>query len=218
MRARRAVEAEGALVDAEPAHRLQPEQAAAAAAIREALEARKFAAFLLHGVTGSGKTEVYFEAAERVVQSGGGVLFLVPEIALGTQILARVRRRFPDRAGLYHSQTGEAERRRIWQKARDGDLPVIVGTRSAVFVPMPRLRLVIIDEEQESAYKQEETPRYHGRDVAVMRARLAKAVAVLGSATPSLESFANVERGKFAASSCPSASTVARCRSSRSST
>jgi primosomal protein N' (replication factor Y) (superfamily II helicase) len=125
------------------------------------------------------------------------VLFLVPEIAMGTQILSRVLRRFGGKAGLYHSQTGDAERRRVWNEARLGCLPVVVGTRSAVFVPMPNLRLVVVDEEHEPAYKQDDTPRYHGRDTAVMRARLEDAVIVLGSATPSLESLHNAEAGKY---------------------
>jgi primosomal protein N' (replication factor Y) (superfamily II helicase) len=176
---------------------LYPEQAAAAAALLSSLDRARYEAFLLHGVTGSGKTEVYLEAAEHVVQAGGSVLFLVPEIALGTQILTRVRRRFRDKVGLYHSQAGEGRRRQVWNQAREGRLQVVLGTRSAVFVPMPDLRLVVIDEEQEGAYKQVETPRYHGRDLAVVRARHAGAVVVLGSATPSLESLHNLERGKY---------------------
>ncbi len=179
------------------AFRLQAGQRAAAAAVHEGLDTGRYAAFLLHGVTGSGKTEVYLDAAARVVDEGGGVLFLVPEIAMGTQILGRVLARFAGRAGLYHSQTGDAERRRVWDAARRGDLPVVVGTRSAVFVPIPRLRLVVIDEEHEPAYKQEEVPRYHGRDAAVMRARQADATVILGSATPSLESVLNVTREKY---------------------
>ncbi len=176
---------------------LEPEQTEAANAILAAIAAEQYAAFLLLGVTGSGKTEVYLEAAERVVQAGGGVLFLVPEIAMGTQILSRVRDRFGPSVGLFHSQMSEGYRRNVWRQAREGRLPVIVGARSAVFVPMPRLRLVVVDEEHESAYKQEETPRYHGRDTAVYRAGRAGAVVVLGSATPSLESLYNVEKGKY---------------------
>lgn len=182
---------------AERPHVLQAEQVVAAQAVAEALATRRFASLLLLGVTGSGKTEVYLDAAERVVAEGGGVLFLVPEIAMGTQILSRVLRRFGGKAGLYHSQTGDAERRRVWNEARTGRLPVVVGTRSAVFVPIPNLRLVVVDEEHESAYKQDDTPRYHGRDTAVMRARLENAVIVLGSATPSLESLHNAESGKY---------------------
>ncbi len=176
---------------------LLPEQKEAVSRITEALSQDAYTGFLLLGVTDSGKTEVYLEAAEAAVQSGGQVLFLEPEIALGTQILKRIEERFAGQVGLYHSMAGEAVRRRIWHEARDGRLPVVVGTRSAVFVPMKRLRLVIVDEEHEWAYKQDEAPRYHGRDVAVMRARLCGATAVLGSATPSLESFRNSSTGKY---------------------
>ncbi len=176
---------------------LLPEQGEAVTLITGALSQDAYTGFLLLGVTDSGKTEVYLEAAEAAVQSGGQVLFLVPEIALGTQILKRIEERFAGQVGLYHSMAGEPARRRIWREARDGRLPVVVGTRSAVFVPMKRLRLVIVDEEHEWAYKQDEAPRYHGRDVAVMRARLCGATAVLGSATPSLESFRNGMTGKY---------------------
>lgn len=180
--------------EAEP--ELFPAQKAALEAISTHLARERFVSFLLHGVTGSGKTEVYLRLAREVIGAGGQVLFLVPEIAMGTQILARVRRRFGEAVGLFHSQAGDAQRRNVWRWAREGAMPLVVGARSAVFVPMPNLRLIIVDEEHESAYKQEETPRYHGRDVALMRAREAKAVVVLGSATPSLESLHNVQTGK----------------------
>jgi len=176
---------------------LSPDQAAVTGEVLAALDDGKYQTFLLHGVTASGKTEIYLAAVQQVVQRGGQVLFLVPEIAMGTQILARVRARFGDAVGLYHSRTGDASRREVWRRASDGSLRVVVGARSAVFVPMPNLRLIVIDEEHESAYKQDETPRYHGRDTALMRARAAGAVVVLGSATPSLESIHNVELGKY---------------------
>jgi primosomal protein N' (replication factor Y) len=156
-----------------------------------------FAVHLLQGVPGSGKTEIYLALATEALEQGGSVLLLEPEIGLATQILDRVRRRFGDRAGLYHSMTGAAQRRRTWERARNGEIRVVVGARSAVFVPLRNLRLVIVDEEQEPAYKQEESPRYHGRDVAIVRARLERALVVLGSATPSLEAWQNVQRGKF---------------------
>lgn len=180
-----------------PVLALTEDQAAAVGALGAALATERYAGFLLQGVTGSGKTEVYLRAAAQVVAAGGQVLLLVPEIAMGAQVLARVRQRFPGQVGLYHSQAGDGERRRVWAGARGGDLPVVVGTRSAVFVPLPRLRLVIVDEEHESAYKQEEAPRYHGRDVAIYRARQAGALAVLGSATPSLETWTNARDGKY---------------------
>lgn len=174
-----------------------PAQTAAVERARGALRSKEFAAFLLQGVTGSGKTEVYLRLAEEAMRDGGQVLFLVPEIGLSTQILARVESRFPNQVGLYHSQSAEGTRRQVWAEAGSGRLPLVVGARSAVFVPMPRLRLVIVDEEHEAAYKQDETPRYHGRDVAVYRAQRSNATVVLGSATPSLESRANVETDKY---------------------
>ena len=176
---------------------LFPEQASACSEVVAALEQEQSETFLLHGVTGSGKTEVYLRLAEHVVRAGGQVLFLVPEIAMGAQIVARVRARFGKAVGLYHSQAGAKQRREVWNGGRLGTLPIVVGARSAVFIPMPRLRLVVVDEEHESAYKQEETPRYHGRDVAVYRGHRARAVVVLGSATPSLESHQNAESGKY---------------------
>jgi primosomal protein N' (replication factor Y) len=182
---------------------ITPAQSNAIEKAREAIRSKQFAAFLLQGVTGSGKTEVYLRLAEEVVRGGGQVLFLVPEIGLSTQILSRVQARFPEGAALYHSESGEGARRDVWREAGAGRLPIVVGARSAVFIPMPRLRLVVIDEEHEAAYKQDETPRYHGRDVAVYRAQRAGATVVLGSATPSLESRANVESGKYTLLSLP---------------
>lgn len=178
-------------------------QTAAVERATEALRSHRFHAFLLQGVTGSGKTEVYLRLAETAMQDGGQVLILVPEIGLSAQMLARVGSRFPGRVGLYHSQSGEGARRDVWMEASSGRLPLVVGARSAVFVPMPRLRLIVIDEEHEAAYKQEETPRYHGRDVAVYRAQRASATVLLGSATPSLESRANVESGKYSLLTLP---------------
>jgi primosomal protein N' (replication factor Y) len=172
-------------------------QAAALAAIQESLTRRAGTTFLLQGVTGSGKTEVYLQAAEFALGLGRGVLVLVPEIALGTQLVARVRQRFGSQVGEYHSQLPAGERRRTWWRARRGEARVVVGARSAVFVPVASLGLVIVDEEHEPAYKQSETPRYHGRDTALMRARREGAVTVLGSATPSLESRTHAAGGKY---------------------
>ena len=185
-------------VEAIAAHPLFPQQIRAVESILDALRRSSFTAFLLHGVTGSGKTEVYLEAAAQVMSEGGSVLFLVPEIALGTQILKRIEARFPGKVGLYHSQAGEGNRRRVWREAREGKLRFVLGARSAVFVPLENLRLIIVDEEHEPAYKQDETPRYHGRDTAVVRAQRAGAVIVLGSATPSLESLRNAQLEKYA--------------------
>jgi primosomal protein N' (replication factor Y) len=181
----------------EPAPSLGDEQQAVFLALREALGRHRFEVHLLQGVPGSGKTEIYLALAEEAIRRGGSVLLLEPEIGLATQILARVRRRFGDLVGLYHSMTGDSLRRQTWERARAGELRIVVGARSAVFVPLPDLRLVIVDEEQEPSYKQEESPRYHGRDTAIMRARGAGALVVLGSATPSLEAIQNVRTGKF---------------------
>lgn len=176
---------------------LNPDQSAAVDRITVALAARASTTFLLQGVTGSGKTEVYLRAAQAALAAGHGVLILVPEIALGTQIVRWVRERFGDLVAEYHSQLKPAARRRAWWEARTGRARVVVGARSAVFVPVAKLGLIIVDEEHEPSYKQGETPRYHGRDTALMRARLQGAVTVLGSATPSLEANANALQGKY---------------------
>ena len=186
-----------------PEVRLFEEQKVALAAVNEALRGREAASFLLHGVTGSGKTEVYLRAAAEAVRSGGKVLILIPEIALSPQMVRRVEARFGNRVALWHSALTPARRREVWTRTRRGEIDVLVGARSAVFAPIPDLRLIVVDEEHESAYKQTESPRYHARDVALVRAREAGAVVVLGSATPSLESFANAERGKYRLLSLP---------------
>jgi primosomal protein N' (replication factor Y) len=180
--------------------KLNDEQAAAVQAVQASLAAGKFAAHLLHGVTGSGKTEVYLHAVEEVLAAGGGAIYLVPEVALTPQTVARLRGRFEaagHRTVVWHSHLGEGERLDGWTALASGQACVVVGARSAVFAPVRNLRLIVVDEEHEPAYKQDETPRYHGRDVAVYRAKLARAVCLLGSATPSLESVANVRAGKY---------------------
>ena len=191
----------GELVAAQP-HLLNAEQAAAVSGLASALDARKFGVWLLHGVTGSGKTEVYLHAMDAVLKAGGGVVFLVPEVALTPQTVARLRSRLETiapghRCVVWHSHLSEGERLDGWLALATGEARVVVGARSAVFAPVRDLRLVIVDEEHEPAYKQDETPRYHGRDVAVMRAKLAGAICLLGSATPSLESYANAQSGKY---------------------
>jgi primosomal protein N' (replication factor Y) len=173
------------------------EQTQAIGEILGALGKREYAGFLLFGVTGSGKTEVYLSAAERVLSEGGSALVLVPEISLATQIVGRFRAWFGDRAAVLHSGLTARQRRETWDRAHAGELRVILGARSAVFVPLTDLRLLIVDEEHEGAYKQEEVPRYHARDVAVIRATMERATVVLGSATPSLESMENARRGKY---------------------
>ena len=193
--------AAGELVASQP-HVLNAEQQAAVGALANALAAEKFGVSLLHGVTGSGKTEVYLRAIDTALKAGGGVVFLVPEVALTPQTVARLRARLeaiaPDhRVVVWHSHLSEGERLDGWLALATGEARVVVGARSAVFAPVKNLRLIVVDEEHEPAYKQDETPRYHGRDVAVMRAKLNGAVCVLGSATPSLESFANAQAGKY---------------------
>lgn len=180
---------------------LTEEQAAAADALIEILHAGTFRVELLHGVTGSGKTEVYMRLMKSVLAAGGGVIFLVPEVALTPQTVGRLRARFEaiggERVVVWHSQLSDGERLDAWRLVANGEARVVVGARSAVFAPVANLRLIVVDEEHEPAYKQEEVPRYHGRDVAVYRAMLNGALCLLGSATPSLETLQNVHSGKY---------------------
>ena len=176
---------------------LTPAQRDAAATLEAAVEKSGFHPFLLHGVTASGKTEVYLRAARAAREAGGQALVLVPEVALATQVLDVFAKRFGGRVGALHSYLPLGTRRRNWELARRGALDVVVGARSAVFAPLPNLKLIVVDEEHEPAYKQSEQLRYHGRDVAVRRAQLLGIPVVLGSATPSLETQANAARGKY---------------------
>jgi len=182
---------------APPANVLNEEQNHALAEIWRWIVAGKFAPALLHGVTGSGKTEVYLGAIQAALSRGKTAIVLVPEIALTLWVGRLVRARFGDSVAVLHSALPDVERAREWWRVRRGEAKVVVGTRSAVFAPLESLGLIIVDEEQESSYKQEETPRYHGRDVAVYRARLENAVVLLGSATPSLETYHNARAGKY---------------------
>ena len=183
-----------------PAHALNETQERAFNAIRARFELGEFGVQLLHGVTGSGKTEVYLRSVQDTLARGKTAIILVPEIALtlwiGRQCRAWFGARFEGVAVL-HSALSDVERAREWWRVRHGEARVVVGTRSAVFAPLENLGLVIVDEEQESSYKQEETPRYHGRDVAIVRAKLENAAALLGSATPSLETYHNAANGKY---------------------
>ena len=180
-----------------PANVLNPEQQQALGEIWRWLVAGKFEAGLLHGVTGSGKTEVYLGAIEAAVSRGKSAIVLVPEIALTLWVGRLVRARFGETVVVLHSGLPDIERAREWWRVRNGQARIVVGTRSAVFAPVENLGLIIVDEEQESSYKQEETPRYNGRDTAVYRARLEGAVVLLGSATPSLETYHNARAGKY---------------------
>ena len=177
---------------------LHPAQEAAVAHIEEAVGRAEYQTFLLHGVTGSGKTEVYIAALARVLERGQTGIILVPEIALTPQTVRRFRRRFGDRVAVLHSRMSLGERYDAWRHLRQGRYSVAIGPRSAVLAPLANLGLIVVDEEQEASYKQQEpAPRYNARDVAVMRARMQGAVCVLGSATPSLESLSNAHAGKY---------------------
>ncbi|MGE5124739.1 MAG: primosomal protein N' [Betaproteobacteria bacterium] len=156
-----------------------------------------FHPFLLHGVTGSGKTEVYLRAVEAALARGRGAILLVPEIGLTPMLVRAARSRFGATVSVLHSELSAGERHDEWWRIREGEARVVVGARSAVFAPMPEPGLLVVDEEHDGAYKQDESPRYHGRDVAVLRARLEGCPIVLGSATPSLESYANALKGKY---------------------
>lgn len=172
-------------------------QQAALRLIQEKVDAKKFAGVLMHGVTGSGKTAVYFAAMRQVLEAGRSAILLVPEIGLTPALAADLHHVFADEVAILHSGLTGRERAEQWHRIKRGEARVIVGTRSAVFAPVADLALMIVDEEHDSSYKQEEMPRYHARDVAVMRAKMANAVAVLGSATPSLESYFNAKRNKY---------------------
>jgi primosomal protein N' (replication factor Y) len=189
-------------VTSEAAVVLNSDQLRVWATLEAALRSSGFQAFLLHGVTGSGKTEIYLRAIQEVIQQGKEALVLVPEISLTPQTIERFRGRCGEVAVL-HSHLGLAERGGQWRRVAAGQVQVIVGARSAVFAPTRRLGLIIIDEEHEGTFKQESTPRYHARDVAVMRARLETIPIILGSATPSLETWHNAERGQYRLLSLP---------------
>ena len=175
--------------------RLNEPQTEALAAIVSKLGA--FHAFLLFGVTGSGKTAVYLAAMQRALDRGLSSILLVPEIGLTPQTAGLLDAAFGSKVALLHSALTPEERSEQWRRIRRGDTPIVVGTRSAIFAPAPNLGLILVDEEHDQSYKQEETPRYNARDVAVMRAKHAGAAVVLGSATPSLESWQNAELGKY---------------------
>lgn len=176
---------------------LTPTQERAVEKIADSLNQQKFDPFLLLGVTGSGKTEVYIQAIRHALSLGGSALLLVPEISLTPQLVDQLSTRLAIPLALLHSQVGGYERWKYWQGLRDGQFRVAVGARSALFAPIPNLRLIIVDEEHETSYKQSDGLRYHGRDVAVMRAKTDACTLLLGSATPSLETLYNVQRKRY---------------------
>ncbi len=184
---------------------LNPGQEEALRIIGVELERRQFATALIHGVTGSGKTQVYIEAIARVLAGGGSAIVLVPEIALTPQMVRRFRAHFGRLVAVFHSRMSPGERYDSWRATWEGKHRIVIGPRSAIFAPLTDVRLIVVDEEHEPSYKQNDlTPRYHARDVAVMRAKLSRAVVVLGSATPSLESYYNALSGKYRLISMPS--------------
>ena len=180
-----------------PGHPLSPAQAAAAAALRDKVAAAAFSVTLLEGVTGAGKTEVYFEAMAATLAAGRQVLVLLPEIALSAQWLERFARRFGVPPAEWHSDLRQVDRRRTWRAVAEGRAPVVVGARSALFLPFPDLGLIIVDEEHDGSFKQEDGVIYNARDMAVVRGSLGRFPVVLASATPSLETIANVAAGRY---------------------
>jgi primosomal protein N' (replication factor Y) len=194
----------GLLVDAPPAEAtaenpktLTEEQARAVAAITEALKGRSATKFLLHGVTGSGKTEVYLRCIAETLALGKRALYLVPEIALTAQVVGQIRERFGSNVAVMHSGLAEGERLRHWRRIRSGDAPVVIGARSAIFAPIENLGLIVVDEEHEGSYKQDSTPRYHLRSLAEFRAKESRAALILGSATPSVETYYRAQQGEL---------------------
>jgi len=184
---------------------LNDDQAAACSILESGLASQKFMTYLLHGVTGSGKTEVYFSAIEKVLKSGGGALYLVPEIGLTPQLVSRVQQRFQkEEIAVIHSDIARGIRYDSWRRLQQGEIRLIVGARSAVFAPLKNLRLIIVDEEHDASYKQDVRMRYSARDLAVVRARMQSAVIVLGSATPDLRTFYSARQGKYTYLSLPS--------------
>jgi primosomal protein N' (replication factor Y) (superfamily II helicase) len=181
-----------------PVHVLNPAQQAALDTITAAVETNEFRPHLLHGITGSGKTAVYLAAMQRALDRGNSTILLVPEIGLTPAMAAQLHHAFGTEVALLHSALTPEERSEQWHRIRLGEARVVVGTRSAIFAPVDKLGLIVVDEEHDSSYKQESMPRYHARDTAVMRAKLAGATIVLGSATPSLESWHNARQGKYA--------------------
>ena len=178
-------------------YKLTRAQIEALRVIEDPLKARTFAPILLHGITGSGKTEVYIRAMRAALNTNRGAMMLVPEIALTPILSRRLRAHFGDQIAIFHSSLSKGERFDEWSRLRSGEARLVLGTRSAVFAPVKDLGVIIVDEEQDASYRQEESPFYHARDTAIVRAQKESAVVLLGSATPSLESFHNAQTGKY---------------------
>jgi primosomal protein N' (replication factor Y) len=188
---------EAGMTPSPPPATLTPAQLDAAARLKAAAATGQYAPFLLHGVTGSGKTEVYMRTVDEVRALGRSALVLVPEIALTPQLMASFEARFPRQVAILHSALSAGERYDQWCQAATGALPIVLGARSAIFAPLPKLGLIVVDEEHEPSFKQDERPFYHARDLALVRGRQCGCTVVLGSATPSLESFRNARSGKL---------------------
>jgi primosomal protein N' (replication factor Y) (superfamily II helicase) len=178
-------------------YELTPAQTSVLERINESLSAKTYGAFLLHGVTGSGKTEVYIRAMRKALELGRSAMMLVPEIALTPVFSRRLRTHFGDQVAIFHSSLQKGERFDEWTRVRNGEASVVIGTRSAVFAPIANLGLIVVDEEHEATYRQQDSPYYSGRDTAIVRAQKEMATVILGSATPSLESFHNARSGKY---------------------
>jgi primosomal protein N' (replication factor Y) len=178
-------------------HTLTAPQTSVLTQIEQQMNSGAYSAFLLHGVTGSGKTEIYMRAMSKALSLGRSSMMLVPEIALTPVFSRRLRARFGDQVAIFHSSLQKGERFDEWTRVKNGDARVVIGTRSAVFAPVKNLGLIVVDEEHESSYRQQESPYYNARDVAIVRAQKESATVVLGSATPSLESFHNASKGKY---------------------
>ena len=176
---------------------LTPAQKEVFGELSEALHASQYQTFLLHGVTGSGKTEIYLRVIEEALRMGRAAIVLVPEIALTPQTVESFRRRLGSVVGVYHSKLTLGQKFDLWKKIEAREVRIVIGARSALFAPLPELGVIIVDEEHESSYKQNETPRYHARDMAVVRGARQKALVILGSATPSIESLHNAKEGKY---------------------
>ncbi|MGB9601062.1 MAG: replication restart helicase PriA, partial [Myxococcota bacterium] len=186
-------------IDEEPIHNLTEEQVITLSKIR-VLKEKGFGVHYIYGVTGSGKTEIYLRMADELIREKKSVLFLVPEIALTPQSIFRIRNTLRCDVAVLHSGLSERDRILEYMRIRDGKVNVVVGARSAVFAPLKNLGLVVVDEEHDTAYKQEESPRYNGRDIAIKRAQIENCIVILGSATPSVHSMYNIISGKFESS------------------
>lgn len=182
---------------AAPSMDLTAEQKESFELVKADIEQKNFSVTLLHGVTGSGKTEVYIRLAQEALENGLGALILVPEIGLTPQLLGRFQERFGGLVACLHSAYSEKKRISEWRRIKNGDAPIVVGTRSAVFAPVPNLGMIAVDEEHDGSYKQEESPRYHARDTGIVRARNLGVPVVLGSATPSIESYTSARSGRY---------------------